>query len=143
MTIRIYISAAIISAIITVVGNIISAKIAQRTALKTAQEATNQEIKKLEKTWEREDIVSSDEDFAEMVKAVAKVCDYYCLDNQQDAISKVASIRSKERGRLGDTLDDLYQAVKAEDFDAANMYLTFAIDYKRYPQLSRSEDSKV
>ena len=131
------------STAITVIASLVSAIISSLIAKRTAESTANKEIEKMRLSWEHEDIVSSDEEFAEMVKAVAKVCDYYCLDNQQDAIGKVASIRSKERGQLGDALDNLYNAVKAENFDAANMYLTFAIDHKRYPASSRSDDSKV
>lgn len=71
MTIKIVISAAIVSTIITVIGSLITAKMARTTAKETAREAADQEIKKLERTWAREDVVSSDEEFAEMAKAIA------------------------------------------------------------------------
>lgn len=131
------------SAAVTAIASLVSALLSAWIAKKTAESTANKEIVKMKLSWEREDIVSSDEEFAEMVKAVAKVCDFYCLDNQQDAIGKVASIRSKEYGQLGDVLDDLYAAVKSENFDAANMYLTSAINQKRELKSSCFDDSKV
>ena len=131
MTIKIFISAAVVSAVITLIGNIIAAKIAQKTALKTAQETTNQEIKKLERTWEREDVVSSDEEFAEMACAVAKYIHRDIIGHGVDAAGKVAAIRSKEHGELGNILDALHKSLDDRDLDRAEKELTKAINEKR------------
>lgn len=131
MTIKVFVSAAVVSAIITLIGNIIAAKIAQRTALKTAQETTNQEIKKLERTWEREDIVSSDDEFAEMAAAVAKFVHHNSYEHRDKAVAKVAAVRSKESGCLGEDLDLLYDAIRMNKQLEADQYLTMAINEKR------------
>lgn len=131
MTIKVFVSAAVVSAIITLIGNIIAAKIAQRTALKTAQETTNQEIKKLEKTWEREDIVTSDDEFAEMSAAVAKFVYHNSPSTTRDALANVAAVRSKESGSLGEDLDFLYDAIRLNKQTDANKFLTMAINERR------------
>lgn len=131
MTIKIVISAAVVSALISLIGNIISAMIAHKTALKTAQETANQEIKQLEKTWEREDIVSSEEEFAAMAAAVAKYIHRNTIDNGVDAAGKVAGIRSKEHGKLGNILDALHKSIDNRDLEKAAMSLSAAIDAKR------------
>ena len=142
MTIKIVISAAIVSTIITVIGSLITAKMARTTAKETAREAADQEIKKLERTWAREDVVSSDEEFAEMAKAIAT--DIHCptVATQKDAVGKAAGIRAKEYGRLGETLDRLYSAIVEDENDMAEKMLTKAIDQKRLlTNRSTHEDS--
>lgn len=131
MTVEIVISSAVVGAIISLIGNIIAAKIAQRTAVKTAQETTNHEIKKLEKTWEREDVVSSDEEFAEMACAVAKYVHRNTIDNGVDATGKVASVRSKEHGELGRILDSLHENLDKRDLEGSAAALSKAIEEKR------------
>lgn len=131
MTIKVFVSAAVVSAFITLIGNIIAAKIAQKTALKTALETTNQEIKKLEKTWEREDIVSSEEEFSAMTTAVARYIHRNTIDNGVDAAGKVAGVRSKEHGEMGRILDALHQSIDDRDLEKSAMKLSEAIDAKR------------
>lgn len=131
MTIKIFVSAAVVSAVITLIGNIIAAKIAQRTAIKTAQETTNQEIKKLEKTWEREDLVSSDEEFSAMATAVARYIHRNSIENGIDAAGKVAGVRSKEHGEMGRILDALHTSIDDRNLERAALKLSQAIDEKR------------
>lgn len=66
-----------------------------------------------------------------MANAVAKFINYNNFDNQQNTIGKVAAIRSKERGELGNILDQLYAAVKDDAPKSANTYLSDAISKKR------------
>ena len=140
MKFEFYVSSAVVTAFATVISSVISSWIAKRAA----ESAANKEIEKMKLGWEREDIVSSDEEFAEMAKAVAKVIDYNTFANRQDAIGKVAAIRSKEYGELGEILDQLYAAVKAENDKSANVQLSMAIDKKRSLKLSaRSENCQV
>lgn len=131
MTIKIYVSAAVVSAVITLIGNLVAAKIAQRTAIKAAQETTNQEIKKLERTWEREDVVSSDEEFAEMAKTVAQYVHRDTIQHGSAAVGLVASVRAKEYGELGQILDALHKALDDRDLARAERELTKAINKKR------------
>ena len=131
MKLTFYISAAVMCAIITVIGNIISAKIAQKTAEKTARETANKEIEKMERTWECEDLVSSDEEFAEMASLVSSFT--YVQDGfaALDSVKKIAEIRSKESGDIAEILDKLYNAVVNEDYAQADRLLTAAIAEKR------------
>lgn len=66
------------------------------------------EIEKMRLSWEREDVVSSDEEFGEMCAAVATSVHYDSFTNRSKAGALVASVRSKEQGTLGNLLDDLY-----------------------------------
>lgn len=131
MTFQIIVSSAVAGAIVSLIGSIITAKIAQNTARETAKETANQEIKKLEKTWEREDIISSEEEFAAMADAVARCIHRNTVDNGVDAAGKVAGIRSKERGALGEILDDLHKSITDRDLPKAGKELSKAIDEKR------------
>lgn len=131
MTFKIVVSAAVVSAIITAIGGIITAKMARTTAVQAAQEAADQEIKKLERTWAREDVVSSDEEFAEMASAAATYLHFPTGATRKNAIGKVAAIRAKECGALGKELDMLYAAVVKQDEVKAEKALTAAIDLKR------------
>ena len=131
MTIEIIISSAVVGAVISLIGSIITAKISQKTAIKAAREAANQEIKKMERTWEREDIVSSDEEFAAMAGAVARYIHRETIDNGADAAERVSAIRSKEHGELGRILDTLHTCLDERDLARADRELSKAIDEKR------------
>jgi len=131
VTLKIFISSAIISAIVATLGNIITAKIAQRTAEKTTEKTMNKEIQKMRIAWEREDIVSSDDEFASMAEKVSHFVYYNNGDNQEGALAIIAFIRSKENGDIAAILDELYQSVLSDDPIAANELLTKAINAKR------------
>lgn len=131
MTVEIVISAAVVSAVITVIGSIITAKMSRTTAIKAAQEATDLEIRKLERTWAREDVVSSDDEFAEMASAVAAYLHYPTGSARKNAVEKVAAIRAKEHGILGTILDQLYAAIIERNEKSADKALTAAINQKR------------
>lgn len=82
-------------------------------------------------TWEREDIVSSDDEFAEMASAVAKFVQTNSVSYQRTAMEKVAAIRSKEVGTLGQLLDDLYRDLQSGVSTSADARLTQVINQKR------------
>lgn len=131
MTFKIFISSAIVSAVISVIGGIINTVLTQRNARNIAQDAATQEIKKLERTWEREDLVSSDEEFAAMAAAVAGYVGHSLDSYRRDALKLVASVRSKECGNIGSILDNLYQCLRRNDVQGVDQTLTMAIDEKR------------
>ena len=131
MTFTFFISTAAVSAITAAITGIVVALITRKTTLEAAREAASQEIKKLERTWEREDIVSSDEEFAEMSSAVAIYVYQATIPHSRDAIGKVASVRSKEHDNLGRILDALHQSITNGDTSRAERELTKAIDEKR------------
>lgn len=131
MYVKIIVSSAVISALIAFVGTVFSAREARKSAKETAQEIANKEIEKMKLSWQREDMVSSDEEFAEMASVVAKFCAFETGAWSDEAIEKVGAIRSKESGKLGQIMDDLYESVKRHRFVEADLLLTEAINEKR------------
>ena len=131
MTFEIFVSSAVVSTVFGFAGNLIAAKIAQKTAIKTAQETATQEIKKMERAWEREDLVSSDEEFSAMATAVARYVHRNSMENGVDAAGKVAGVRSKEHGEMGRILDALHNSIDDRDLEKAAQELSKAIEEKR------------
>lgn len=131
MTFEIVISSAIVSSLIAVIGNMIAAKMARTTAKQTAQETASQEIQKMERTWEREDLVASDDEFAEMAAAVVVFATSDYVDHQVEALAKIAAVRSKEYGPIAPILDQLYTAVKGDKQEDADTILSHAITERR------------
>lgn len=131
MYVKIIISSAVVSALIAFLGTVFSAREARKSARETAQEIANKEIEKMKLSWQREDLVSSDEEFAEMASVVAKFCAFANGAWSDEAIEKVGAIRSKECGTLGQIMDDLYDSVKHDRFHEADKHLTAAINEKR------------
>lgn len=82
-------------------------------------------------SWEREDIVSSDDEFAEMASTVAQFVYYANGTFGPKSYEKVAAVRSKEAGKIGTILDSLSQAIKEDDYNDADVLLDEAIDEKR------------
>ena len=120
-------SSEITCAIITTVGLIMSTLISLFVARSTA---TN-EIKKMRLSWEREDTVSSDDEFAAMASAVAT---YICCDvllNHIDAMAKISALRAKEGAELSKHLDELYFAVREERHNQIDPLLTELLNKKR------------
>ncbi|MGM9563758.1 MAG: hypothetical protein ACI3VQ_06740 [Faecousia sp.] len=120
-------SVEIICALIAVAGTALSAWVSWFVSRSTA----NKEIEKMQLAWEREDVVSSDDEFAEMAAGVAEFVQAYSAFYQRNALAKVAAIRSKETGELGKLLDDLYDAIKSCDYSRTNLTLSEVINEKR------------
>ena len=117
----------VICTTITVCGVIISALISSAISRSTA----NKEIEKMRLSWEREDVISSDDEFANMAGAVAKFINHSSPANQRNAIEQVASVRSKETGALGRLLDELYMDINSDNVNNADIHLSQVIDQKR------------
>lgn len=117
----------IICALVTVGGTLLSTLIAFFVSRSTA----NKEIEKMKLTWEREDVISSDDEFAEMASAVATYVQNGWSGNQCTAMSKIAAIRSKEIGSLALKLDQLYTSVSRGNANSADSLLTEVINEKR------------
>lgn len=92
------------------------------------------EMERLHKTWEREDVVSSNDEFAVMASAVAEFVHSGSGLFQRKAMATVAFVRARERGALADRLDALYAAVFAGSGTQANDELTKVIEEKRQRQ---------
>lgn len=143
MYFKIFISSAAVSALIALIGTVFSSYNARKSAKETAQEIANKEIEKMKLSWQREDMVSSDEEFAEMASVVAKFCAFETGAWSDEAIEKVGAIRSKECGMLGQIMDDLYDSVKHDRFREADMHLTLAINEKRRIRTQASDVSNL
>ena len=142
MTFEIFISSAIISTLITVIGNIITAKISHKAAIETAKKTANHEIEKMERIWQHESIVSSDEEFAEMAAVVSKFVSFANGAFSAEAIEKVAAIRSKESGQLGSVMDNLYNSILTDNYRQSDDLLAKAIEEKRRIKGSDTECSR-
>lgn len=117
----------VICALVATSGVVISAFISWLVSRASA----NKEIEKLMLTWEREDIVSSDDEFADMSSSVAKYIVNLYSSERADAMGKVAAIRSKESGSISEKLDNLYSALKRCDVSEIDQSLNDIIDEKR------------
>ena len=112
----------VICALVTVGGTLLSALIAFFVSRSTA----NKEIEKMKLTWEREDAIASDEEFGNMAAAVASYVQNPWSGSQNDAITKVAAIRSKVTGRMAIVLSRLYKSIRDNDTQSTEFALTEA-----------------
>ena len=116
-----------ITIIISVFGVIVSGIVSIAVSKHTA----NKELEKLRMSWDREDIVSSDEEFSAMAASVAEYVGYCSDTNRNKALAQVASVRAKEKGVLGNALDSLYSYIYKSEYQMANTQLTEVIMCKR------------
>lgn len=117
----------IIVALITSLGVVVSALIAWRVSISQA----NKEIKKLQKTWEHENSVSFDDEFAEMVSAVSLYANSKNIGDGYRALEKVSAIRAKVTGPLADCLDELHHKLENNQFHGLEKCLSNAINENR------------
>lgn len=94
-----------------------------------SQQSIKSENDKLQKTWDREDVVSSDDEFAQMAESVAVYI--HSSYSKATCIGKVAALRSKEHGALAKSLDKLYSSIQSGDKTAVNLALSEVIEEKR------------
>lgn len=99
----------IIVALISAAGVVISALV----SLVISRNAAKKEIEKMKLEWEREDVVSTDDEYAAMASAVASYLHSSAPNTK--AVSTVAAIRSKENGDLASLLDKLYKDLTSTD----------------------------
>lgn len=97
-------TAEILSGLFSLVGIVFSGVL----SFLVAKSSASKEIDKLKLTWKREDVVSSDADFSEMVSSVAVYAKTLSITDMNTATKWVAKIRAQERGKLGELLDLLY-----------------------------------
>ncbi len=117
----------VVCSLIALAGTVLSALIAYFVSRSTA----NKEVEKLKLTWEHEDLVSTDDEYAEMAASVSEfiLCHYGSI--QRKALARVASIRSKETSEIAILLDSLYQAIRDWKLDDADALLTQVVEKKR------------
>lgn len=97
----------IICAIIALAGAAVSGLLSWFVSRTSAAK----EIEKLKLTWDHESSVTSDDEFADMVAAVALCIQEKLPASFDTAISRVAAVRAKEHGSLAHKLDDLYRVL--------------------------------
>lgn len=127
MGFQINISPELACAVISTFGVIVSALISRNISKNTAA----REVTKMKMTWEREDIISSDDEFADMAATVARFVQFNSPTHRSDSMAKVAAARSKESKELGKILDNLYDAIHRNRSQEADLLLTEAITEKR------------
>ena len=97
-----------------------------------SRSSASKEIEKMKMEWDREDVVSSDDEFAEMCSSVAAYIHHIDTMKRIEAASRVASVRSKEQGQLAELLDILYSLlIKTKQADVLDEALTNVIEEKR------------
>lgn len=104
------IDSTIICTIITAIGTIISGLIAWFVS----RSSTKAEIEKIKESWKREDIVSSEKEFAEMAETVGRYLQNSSNKILADASGMVNAVRAKENGELAESLDELHQSLISE-----------------------------
>ena len=90
----------IVCAIIALVGTAVSGLLSWFVSRSSAVK----EVEKLRLTWEHETIVTSDDEFAEMVSSVALLYPKKLLPALITQFAELPSVRSKEQGPLADSL---------------------------------------
>lgn len=117
----------VICALIAAGGALLSAVVAWFVS----RAAANKEIEKLKLTWAREDVITSDEDFAAMCAAVSRYVQTIRPRDKDTAAALVSSVRSKEAGVLADSLDSLYASLRGTGVLNVDECLTKVIEEKR------------
>lgn len=125
-------STEVLCTIVSVAGTVLSALVAWFVSKSTA----NKEIEKMRLNWEREDSISSETEFSEMVIAVTRYLHSQSEENFLLAIEKVNIVRLKETGRLFYELWTLYKSLEmCQDnkyhLEFAKDCLTKVIEQKR------------
>ena len=120
----------IICTIVSVCGTVLSALIAWFVSRSIA----SKEIERLKLSWEREDVVTSDDDFADLAAQVALFSSSYLDGYEPDTRqvrSKIAAVMSRESGSLAESLDSLYSAVQTKNPKLIDSELAHVIEEKR------------
>ena len=114
-------------ALITAGGVVIAAFVSWLVARSTS----SYELKKLKMEWAREDMVSSEDEFARMVSATAAHVSSDSYTVKHAALREIAFVRAKESGDLGAALDRMYASIKGKDSEETDRLLTAVIEQKR------------
>lgn len=115
-------------------SEIISALISAVVALSVSYITAKKETKKMRMGWAREDHLSAEDDLSNMASAVSSFISRRGTDDyREQALSLIASARSKASGPMADSLDSLYTILSTRpcDFDAADAALTRVINEGR------------
>lgn len=126
----------LISSIISFFGVLISAA----ASVVAARLVSKREFKKLLLTWQREDLVSFDAAFSDMVSAVSAYAVRGGLEQRWDAVPKIAALSCRASGPLAESLDALSRAVYGSDLSAVRSSLDRAIHCYRDDKQSGNHD---
>lgn len=103
----------VVYALISLAGAVVSSVLAYFISKSSAQ----REIEKMRIGWEREDSLSSDEEFTEMVIAVTRYISSKEKADEIVALEKINSLRSKELGELFFQLNLMQRIINIRDLD--------------------------
>lgn len=124
-------STEIICALISAASVLLSALVAHLTARHTAKK----ELDKMILSWDREDTISADTAFSEMIQAVRT---YTSCENEflkYDALNKVDSVRIKESESINAVLVQLHNAL-----EQGNRYLSTQLLNKAVEEKNKEKD---
>ena len=117
----------IICTLISVTGVVLSGVI----SVISSRIIANNELKKLERSWAREDSATSDEEIEQLAAAIY---DFVTCGNDNfrlPAISKLAAIRAKETSDLAPLLDQLHDALYRCNRSQSEQLFSEVIKHKR------------
>ena len=103
----------IICALISFAGAVVSSVLAYHISKHSAQK----ELEKMRISWEREDSISSDDEFSEMVAAVTRYICSHEKDDEITALERINSLCSKECGDSFFHLSFMRRIIRIKDFD--------------------------
>lgn len=109
------VSAAAIGAISVIVSSVLSILISRGTA--------KSEIKKLQITWEREDMNQFNIEFSKMVTAITLYLSEQSAENYKNAIEMINIVRVKAPDDFSKTLDAIYNFMSEKDSEFREDYL--------------------
>lgn len=124
----------VLSGLFSLIGIVISGVV----SFLVAKLSASKEVDRLKLIWEREDIVSSESDFSEMVSAVSVYAKTFRIGDMNNAVKWVSKIRAQENGKLGALLDNLY--IQLQNPVASEMENTLSEIIKEKRQRNSKQD---
>ena len=100
------------------------------------------ELEKMKLAWQREDSVTYENEFSEMVNAVSRYIVSCYSSDKQEALGKVGCLRSKRSGSVAFFLDELYQEISENQNDCIKDTLAILVDEERKSKFGDPAEDK-
>ena len=98
--------------LITIAGSVITVLISNRNAKIQARSTASDEVEKMTRTWQREDKLSSEEEFKAVCETIAAYLHDGTSDSQGEALVNIAGMRATTNGQLAEVLDGIYETIR-------------------------------
>lgn len=123
----------IICALITTGGVIIASGVSALVSRSIAKKSDEKDDKK----WNRKALISSVDELSAMANAVGAYISFDSARNHQNAMATVAAVRIRESGQLGESLDELQDALCRKNIPATKEALSKVVNDKRFRDKER------